>query len=90
MYGHIVFCSKDLTNANSLLFMRRNTEVRDFHNESDGRRGEGGVKLITGGLTDNTRSTKRIISTGNTNGLTFGMNITFQILECIHELKKKR
>ena len=32
MYGHVVFCSKDLTNDNSLLFMQRNTEVRDFHN----------------------------------------------------------
>jgi hypothetical protein len=41
MCGHIVFYSKDLTNVNSLLFMQRNTEVRDFHNESDGRRGGG-------------------------------------------------
>jgi hypothetical protein len=45
MYGHEVFCSKDLTNVNSLLFMQRNTEVRNFHNKSDGRRRGGGCNL---------------------------------------------
>jgi len=39
--GHVVFCSKDQTNVNSLLFMQHNTEVREFHNESDGPGGMG-------------------------------------------------
>jgi hypothetical protein len=72
MCGHVVFCSKDLTNVNSLLFMQHNTEVRGFHNESGGR-GGGGVKRITGGLTGNTKYEKKI-STGNMTGLTVGKN----------------
>ena len=60
MCGHVVFCSKDQTNVNSLLFMQHNTKVREFRNESDGPGGwgGGGVKLIIGGLTGNTKYEK--------------------------------